>query len=701
MIRVTADTVGVFSPGLWRLRGLETFLGARRVVFRPSRWRSRDLDAVVGWGHKPTADHARAFARRHGVPYLALEDGFLRSVGLGQDEPPLSLVVDDVGIYYDARAPSLLEDMLAFRGPADPLTENATLTRARACRARICAERLSKYNHAPDRLPPEWVAPRDDQPVVLVVDQTYDDASVTQGLGSARTFDLMLEAARDEHPDAHIVVKVHPATVAGYKRGYLANSKLAGINYLASPVSPAFLLERADHVYVCSSQLGFDALLQEKRVSCFGAPFYSGWGLTEDHAKIARRGRERSLDELVAAALLTYPRYVDHARKERCEVEDVIEHLSLQKRMAGENDRHFYCVGFSTWKRPFVRRYLESPVRNGSAKSGGGGRVRFVRSTRALGRDPLEPDAAVVLWGSRAAAPRMQTTSGKEVPVLRMEDGFLRSVGLGSQLTAPGSLVLDGRGLYYDPSRPSDLEAALAEASFSEAELARARRLRAQIVSSGVSKYNTTSAGFRAKARRDQPVVLVVGQVEDDASIELGSPTVRTNAGLVREARALRPDAHLVYKPHPDVVSGNRRGAVEASGPYDECVVDASLPACLATADEVHTMTSLVGFEALLRDIPVVTYGQPFYAGWGLTDDRHPPPRRSRRLTLDELVAGALIRYPRYYNFEIKAFCTAEDKVAELSRQKAHPPRFQALTTPWIVRRVHDVLILSREWLRA
>ena len=143
------DTVGVLSRGLLRLRGLKTFVGARRVVARPSARQARELSAVVGWGHKPSADRARAFARRHHLPYLALEDGFRRSVGLGPGEPPLSLVVDDLGIYYDARAPSRLESLLAGDGPVDLLADESLIRRARRCRERIVEAQL-KFGSDPD-----------------------------------------------------------------------------------------------------------------------------------------------------------------------------------------------------------------------------------------------------------------------------------------------------------------------------------------------------------------------------------------------------------------------------------------------------------------------------------------------------------------------------------------------------------------------
>lgn len=72
-------------------------------------------------------------------------------------------------------------------------------------------------------------------------------------------------------------------------------------------------------------------------------------------------------------------------------------------------------------------------------------------------------------------------------------------------------------------------------------------------------------------------------------------------------------------------------------------------------------MTSLLGFEALLRGIPVTTLGAPFYAGWGLTRDLGPvPPRRTARPDLAQLVHAALIAYPRYWDPVSRRACTVE-----------------------------------------
>jgi capsular polysaccharide export protein len=253
-----------------------------------------------------------------------------------------------------------------------------------------------------------------------------------------------------------------------------------------------------------------------------------------------------------------------------------------------------------------------------------------------------------------------------------MEDGFLRSVGLGANLELPGSLVLDRTGVYYDPSAPSDLETILAAHVFDEALLTRAAALREAIVRARVSKYNVGAqevADVFAGAG-ERPRILVPGQVTDDASVKRGGGRIRSNLELLQAARTARPDGFIVYKPHPDVESGIRPGAVareEALRHADALAERAGIAALLDRVDEVHTLTSLAGFEALLRGHKVATYGLPFYAGWGITDDLERCPRRIRRLSLDELVAGALLVYPRYVHRPSGWPCEAEDVVAELA----------------------------------
>ncbi|MBQ9406011.1 MAG: capsular polysaccharide biosynthesis protein [Desulfovibrio sp.] len=639
-----------FSPGLARIPHLSAFVGApvlRLPCFRgaDALWPRllRGCCGVLTWGVKerlrPTACAALTCAQRFQLPLLRLEDGFLRSLDLGVNgAAPLSLVVDATGIYYDATRPSDLENLLNATGWESP----ELLSRARLAIQDILDKNLSKYNHAPD--PGQDCLPSTGRRLVLILDQTFGDLSVELGMAEASTFAAMLQTARDENPEADIVIKTHPDTLSGKKRGYfMADSLPAGVRLLARDVAPLPLLRHADRIYTVSSQMGFEALLLGKTVHCFGMPFYAGWGLTVDHQHCARRTRRRSLEEVFAAAYLSYARYVQPVSGTPCDIGDTIRLLSEQRRVNERNRGFHACVGFRWWKKPHARAFLAST----------GGQTRFYRHEETAVSEAVRCAGEVVVWGSRETAGLAKRCATAGVRLTRMEDGFVRSVGLGSDFLRPGSLVLDDAGIYYDPGRPSRLEILL-NGSFTEQELADARRVREELVARNLSKYNLSGRADLPQIPVGKKVVLVPGQVEDDASVRLGGCGIEDNLALLKAVRAQRPDAFIIYKEHPDVVRGNRAGALDWSRLQhvaDALVRTAPIGAVFPLCHEVHTLTSLTGFEALLRGIPVFTYGGPFYAGWGLTTDRLAFARRHRLPSLDYLVAVAILRYPYYYDW--------------------------------------------------
>ena len=260
----------------------------------------------------------------------------------------------------------------------------------------------------------------------------------------------------------------------------------------------------------------------------------------------------------------------------------------------------------------------------------------------------------VMVWAGRETPALVAACAAAKRPLQRLEDGFLRSRGLGAELVPPLSLVLDDLGIYYDPTRESRLDRLIAQAAGMDAkELARAQALVARLVALGLTKY-MPGGETTLPLTGGRPLILVPGQVEDDASIKLGAGEVRTNAGLLQRARALMPEAVILYKPHPDVVAGLRGGAVAADvlAACADAVLERGDPAALlARVDGVVTMTSGMGFEALLRGVPVTCLGAPFYAGWGLTQDLGPrPAHRRARPSLAALAHAALIAYPRYHD---------------------------------------------------
>jgi capsular polysaccharide export protein len=324
-----------------------------------------------------------------------------------------------------------------------------------------------------------------------------------------------------------------------------------------------------------------------------------------------------------------------------------------------------YACGFSLQKRASLRRFAAESV------------VRFVKSVTQI-----PAGSTVLLWGSNLLA---QGCEGN-IDVVRVEDGFLRSVGLGAEFAQPLSWVMDGRGIHYDATRPSDLEHLLQTERWSAALLERAAFLRERLVASGITKYSVGHAAWK-RPSRSMHVILVPGQVESDASLRFGAPDLHTNIELLRAVRLAHPDSHLVYKPHPDVVARLRVqgvGEAQAKSFCDEVVTDVAMGELLKQVDEVHVLTSLTGFEALLRHKEVVCYGLPFYAGWGLTRDVLPIARRTRRLTLDELVAGTLICYPGYVSRSDGRSSTPERALDELLAWRATRwERFQVRRDIW------------------
>lgn len=638
-----------------RMRRLLALAGWRPVpALKPFAF-----EAVGGWGYKPKTDKLRALAARRGMPYLALEDGFLRSLGLGvEGAAPFSLLIDSQGVYYDCSAPSEME---AAVGAALTPDEEA---RARAGMAKLRGLRLSKFNLAPPDLadPPE-------PGFVLVVDQTFGDSSIAYGGADARSFARMLEAARDENPGARILLKTHPDVLAGVKRGYFENpAALKGVEVWTRDASPWALIERAASVYAVTSQLGAEALFAGKPVRCFGTPFYAGWGATRDDAPApARRAAygPRDAAAIFAAGWLKRPLYYDPRLDARSDFETIADLLAEARDRDLANRRPTFCLGMAFWKPPVLRAYF------GSSAGPPPQILRDPQKALTLAREAT--DSRILVWAGQEPPGLAEAAAAQGVPLLRLEDGFLRSVGLGADLLPPASLVADSQGIYYDPSRPSDLEARIEAGGFAPNLLARAAALRRLIAAGDVGKYNLGGPSGLAipPGRR---VVLAVGQVEDDASIRLGGGAVRTNLGLLEAARAANPEAFLIFKPHPDVEARRRRGAV--SGAALEALADAvardsSPHDLILSSDEIWTMTSLLGFEALLRNKPVVCLGAPFYAGWGLTRDLGPIPkaRRTRRATLDELTAAALIFHPIYLDPLTGLPASAEMTAARLLRR--------------------------------
>lgn len=373
-------------------------------------------------------------------------------------------------------------------------------------------------------------------------------------------------------------------------------------------------------------------------------------------ARLHADGRAR----LIHDALFGQWRWRHPLTGEPCEPEEVIEVLACWRRHHVLSCSIDAVAGVAWWKRQAIASLLSSDGSAPAVLSNGDEVAEAVR--RSPGR--------IALWPSRVDDCLVQDARAGRVRVQWLEDGFLRSAGLGSDCHPPLSIALDRQRPHFDPSGPSDLESRLQHGRADQAALARARRLIDRVVTGRLGKYGRGGAVRPAiGGDRFNRTVLVAGQVSDDLSMRFGAPDIRTNLDLLRRVeehergRAGGERTNIVFKPHPDVARGHRRGAIAAAKALRHCdaVTDLPMVDLLDEVDAVHVATSLTGFEALLRGREVHCHGQPFYAGWGLTTDHGPPvERRTRRLSVEELAGTALIDYPLYLDPVTGWPCPAE-----------------------------------------
>ncbi|MDO9707389.1 capsular polysaccharide export protein, LipB/KpsS family [Paracraurococcus lichenis] len=550
-------------------------------------------------------------------------EGLFRAPGFGTAWAPVATL--------EAKGPDPVAAAVAA-GLAGARPDGAARAAARDVMARLRAARVGGAPGLPDPGPIGLGLPA--QAAAVVLDPGRD-------LPAARA--MVAAALATERP---VLVALDPDAPPGAKPVLEA----AGARRLPGRLAPWTLLDLAASLHTVSAEMALLAGAAGLTVILGGdVP----WGGVPAEAAMA--------------ALLARTRWIDPFRGRPWTAAEGIAQLADWRRAEAANRRIVAATGMDLFKRTAMRDWL--------AGQGTAPRLRFrasaaLRLARAQGGD-------VAVWAAAMPPGLPARAAAAGVGLVRIEDGFIRSAGLGVHRARAASLVMDGAGIHYDPSTESELERLLATTVFDPALLARAARLRGMITATGVTKYNLAGPAALPALPPGRRVILVPGQVEDDAAIRRGGGRIRTNLALLRAVRAENPEAVILWKPHPDVEAGMRRGAVparEARALADHVLDRVPIGPLYALAPEVHCISSLTGFEALLRGLPVVTWGQPFYAGWGLTADRDPPPRRGRRLSIDELVAGALILHLRCRDPVTGLPCPPELLVERLAEGRTAPP---------------------------
>lgn len=513
--------------------------------------------------------------------------------------------------------------------------ETEAARRGKAIRQAITFNRTSAACHAIEPKPEDLAGNR-----VLVLAHPG-----SQG-GNAERHRSLIEHARKSFPDAHLYIH---SGICGVSVGIMAAE---GLDHLPADLDAGQLAALFTRAVTDKSPLG--AFLQ-----CCGVT------VTALEENVLLPEDQRAADIWLHLVFEVLSVHFDPATGLPALGLDILRLVTDRKRQQRMNKRIAVFTGIHFWKKATVAAMFPNPNKPAD-----------IRHSARNGPDRARiRKGALAAWASSLQEATVARCGELDVPLLKMEDGFIRSVGLGAAGFRSLSFVLDDLGIHYDSSAPSRLEHILQTGVFDDALRARAAVLIDRLVAERLTKYNLLEESNRLAVPPGRLIILVPGQVDDDASVLKGGAGLDGRM-LLEETRRLNPEAFILYKPHPDVVNGLRRGLSDPQEVLkiaDLFVEGHSMVSLLDVAHEVHTISSLSGFEALLRGRRVVCHGQPFYSGWGLTEDLRPHSRRTRRLSLEELVAGTLILYPHYLDPQTGTNTSPETVIDRIIDQRTNP----------------------------
>ncbi len=277
----------------------------------------------VGWGRKKSGLWAVAFSKLTGNKFLLLEDGFIRSFGLGvEGSPSFSIVKDNIGIYYDATTPSRLENIL---NSYDFKNNKELMKKAKEAKKKIIEYKISKYNSF-ENIDLNYLD--NGKKKVLIIAQTAGDSSLKYGLGDRFTTKEIIESAIADNSGYEIYIKIHPDVLCGKKSSDINPKDIPKECFiLKDNANPLELLKYFDKIYTKTSGMGMEALLLNKEVHCYGMPFYAGWGVTKDRLKCKRRERICTVDEIFAGSYILYTEYFNPFTKKKSDIIDIIRYI--------------------------------------------------------------------------------------------------------------------------------------------------------------------------------------------------------------------------------------------------------------------------------------------------------------------------------------------------------------------------------------
>lgn len=616
---------------------------------------------VAGWGYKPSGIKAKKLALRKNKKYILMEDGFIAKIPFLKKDCLISMVLDTKAPYFDTSVITDLEQILIQKDPLKlPSEASDLLQRWRSLKPKkyssfikqtACFDSVNLKN------------------CVVIIDQIKGDAALDERITGKAPFQKILEFISSNYPEKTVLIKPHPRKGEGFFNkkesavgDYLKKYPQLKIEVLPPHFELDVIKENIQEVLVVNSLMGFELLLNNYKVRTFGSPWYAGWGLTSDEYLCERKlnsKKDLSLEFLFYCTYALYNVYVHPVTRKRCSFEDILDHIELQKNIINEFPKKIAILNAQKWKKPYYDKFLQFCD------------LRYI-SEKEL--NTLTPDEGLVSWGQRFNQSYLDYLRKKGFKVYQCEDGFLRSFGLGCELTQPFSLSFDDKGLYANPKLESKLNDLVTKPlntkEFKESQLfiRLFKSLRLTKYLSVGQELSPPLLDFLVK-NKDKKVMLVCGQVADDVSFLNSGFSQLTFQSLISTIKVENPDSLVIYRPHPDCFKGIRQGEVFLEE-ADYVDIESNIASLLDISEEIHVVNSLTGVEALLMGKKVVCWGNSWYCGRGLTVDKGSEIQSKTAVSLEQLVHGAYIKNPIYFDYNSNQYTSVFNLLEILKNPK-------------------------------
>jgi capsular polysaccharide export protein len=640
-------TIGCASYKLSRLKSLESVIGQRPTYVGQALFgfnRAHHCDEFVGWGYGVYAKKALQMATHYNKPFSFLEDGFLRSPFVSSiSKAPYGLVKDSKAAYYDYSVVTDLETLICTTALSGAQKDKAELAINF-----FVTHKLGKFAITNDKQ--NTALPKDfGQNSLLLIDQVAGDLSLHYGGVTSKTAQQAYEHIKENYPDQKIYLKLHPEVLAGKKQGCFDFCHTDPDIICVTDCDLPTLLSQGPQVFVLTSLAGFEGLLHQCNVTTFGLPWYCGYGLTHDYHPDIKplRDRRKTTDiySLFHAAYIDYTHYIDPMTQQRLDIFTIMHFFARIKRHVNMMQGHILAIGIRPWKKKDFYPWVKTPYNQVSFCGS------YADIKQQIEKNP-QTDFKLIVWGYyKPEIIKQVKCTYPKLEIMRIEDGFLRSYGLGSDFFAPLSLCIDSGDLHFHAQNRenSDFHTAIRQSSCHDMALKRVQDFVKIMHDNRISKYNVEPK-ININVPKNKHIIFVSGQVSGDASLNYGGleAHLKDDFGLLSQVRKDYPASYILYKPHPDVTQGNRKKSkndIYCEAIYDQKIIKISIIDCIQVSDMTATLTSQTGFDALIRGKKVHCYGNAFYKNYGLCANDTP---QSQAISLDNFIHAALIDYPIY-----------------------------------------------------